>query len=695
MKKNKKDNIIIIVMLIVATGLITFFLPNKTFQGFNYTQGKPWGYSMLTAPFDIPIEHDSATAHHIIDSINTHFVKIYRIDYSVVSKQLYNLDRALKKPGISPTTRQVILMKVNRLYDDGIVDNETYDNIVKGHMPEVRILSNKVARIVPTQKMSSVKEAYAYLDSTLTSSNYKNAMVIASVYDYLTPNMRYDSVETKKLLDDAYQKALAPQGIVQTGESIIFPGNVVTPEKFSILQTYERMMRQRQMHTNGINYSILGQLAFVGIMMMILYYYMKLMRPRTFGSQRKMVFLVSFTTLFVVIVEIVIAFKPNYIYLIPFALLPIIITTFTDTRTSFFLHIVVVVLCSLVAKDQAEFIILQFMAGNIAIVSIKELSKRSQLARCAFFIFLMYSFMYTALYIMREGNMKNIFTGGSWHIFIMFFINCAVLSFAYLLIFLIEKISGFTSTVTLVELSDINTPELRALSDACPGTFQHSLQVANLAAEAAHNINCNVQLARAGALYHDIGKINNPAFFTENQAGVNPHDSLTPEQSARIVINHVTDGLKRAEKAGLPQVIRDFIMQHHGKGMTKYFYIMASKAHPDETIDTSLYTYPGPNPQSKEAAIVMMADACEAATKSITNPDEKSVSDMINKVIDDQVVSGLLSEAPISFSDVGTIKRTFIERLRSFYHMRVSYPDDIKPASKHEDNDNDENKISG
>ena len=623
MEKSTKTNIIIIVMLIVATGLITFCLPGKTFQGYTYTQGKPWGYAMLTAPFDIPIEYDSATAHRITDSINAHFVKIYRNDFAVVSKKLSGLNKALEKPGIGADTRQAIVMKVSRLYDDGIVDNETYDMIVKGEMPEVRILDNKVANVVSTQKMNSVREAYAYLDSILTSSSFKNAMAAASVYSYLTPNLQYDSVETKKLLDDAYQKALAPQGIVQTGESIIFPGNVVTPEKFSILQTYERMMRQRQMHTSGIDYSILGQLTFVGIMMMVLYYFMRLMRPRTFRNRRKMIFLISFTTLFVIIVEVVIAFRPNYIYLIPFALLPIIITTFTDTRTSFFLHIVVVVLCSLVAKDQAEFIILQFMAGNIAIVSIKELSRRSQLARCAFFIFLMYSLMYAALYVMREGNMQNIFMGGSWHIFVMFVINCAVLSFAYLLIFLIEKIFGFTSTVTLVELSDIN-------------------------------------------------------------------DSLTPEQSARIVINHVTDGLKRADKARLPQVISDFITQHHGKGIAKYFYAMSCKAHPDVPIDSSLYTYPGPNPQSKEAAIVMMADACEAATKSLVNPDEKAVSNIVNKIIDEQIVTGLLSEAPISFSDVGIIKQTFIERLRSFYHMRVSYPDDIKPIAQQEEIDEDD-----
>ena len=266
-----------------------------------------------------------------------------------------------------------------------------------------------------------------------------------------------------------------------------------------------------------------------------------------------------------------------------------------------------------------------------------------------------------------------------------FAVNCVVLSFAYVGIFLVEKTFGFTSTVTLVELSDINTPLLRKLSESCPGTFQHALQVANIAGEAAVKVQASPQLARAGALYHDIGKIENPAFFTENQSGVNPHDALAPEQSARIVIQHVTDGVKMAEKARLPQVIKDMILQHHGRGLAKYFYTQASKAHPDREIDASLYAYPGPNPQSREAAIVMMADSCEAAVKSLKEHDEQSIRTMVDRVIDGQIADGLLREAPISFRDVETVKRIFVERLKSFYYTRISYPDDIKPKPQDEE----------
>ena len=244
-----------------------------------------------------------------------------------------------------------------------------------------------------------------------------------------------------------------------------------------------------------------------------------------------------------------------------------------------------------------------------------------------------------------------------------------------------EKIFGFTSQVTLVELSDINNPVLRELSENCPGTFQHSLQVATLAGEAARKVGANVQLVRAGALFHDIGKINNPAFFTENQSGVNPHDVLQPDQSALIVISHVTDGLQRAEKANLPQVIKDLIAQHHGKSKTRYFYNKALKQSATGNVDPAPYTYPGPNPQTREAAILMMADACEAAAKSLTIPNEENITNIVNKIIDSQVSDGMFNESPISFKEINEVKNCLIKRLLTFYHTRVSYPDDVK----HED----------
>ena len=297
--------------------------------------------------------------------------------------------------------------------------------------------------------------------------------------------------------------------------------------------------------------------------------------------------------------------------------------------------------------------------------------------RCAALIFLAYCITYVAMTLINEGDFDNI----DKYFFGYYLINCVILSFAVFVIPIVEKAFGFTSSMTLMELSDINNPLLRQLSTNCPGTFQHSLQVANLAGEAALKIGANLQLVRAGALYHDIGKTKNPAFFTENQIGENPHDHLVrPEDSAKIVIDHVANGIKLAEDAKLPKVIRDLIAQHHGKGITRYFYYKAKEANPDIEVDRAPFTYPGPNPQTKEAAILMMADACEAATKSMSDHSEEAIAAMVGKIIDGQVADGLLRETPISFRDVEMVKQLFVERLRTAYHVRVSYPGDVKPA---------------
>ena len=392
-----------------------------------------------------------------------------------------------------------------------------------------------------------------------------------------------------------------------------------------------------------------------------------------------MAFLITFITVFAIVVFLCVRFKYNLLYVIPFGLVPVIVSSFYDDHTSFFVHIVTVLICSLIATNhQAEFIIMQFLAGIIAIISVKELTRRTQLVRCAAFIFLAYCITYIAMTLIGEGDFNKI----DKYYFAYFLINCVILSFAFLIIPIVEKAFGFTSSMTLLELADINTPLLRQLSTNCPGTFQHSLQVANLAGEAALKIGANMQLARAGALYHDIGKTKNPAFFTENQIGENPHDHLVrPEDSAKIVIDHVANGLKLADDADLPKVIKDLIAQHHGKGITRYFYYKAREARPDQEVDKAPFSYPGPNPQTKEAAILMMADACEAAAKSLKDHSEEAIAAMVNKIIDTQVAEGLLREAPISFRDVETVKALFVERLRTAYHMRVSYPSDVAAGS--------------
>ncbi|MDE6177006.1 MAG: HDIG domain-containing protein, partial [Paramuribaculum sp.] len=352
---------------------------------------------------------------------------------------------------------------------------------------------------------------------------------------------------------------------------------------------------------------------------------------------------------------------------------------FLDSRTAYFTHTILVMLTALIAPFPLEFIFMQLTAGIVGIDSIKDLSRRSQLVRTAVLVFVAYSLSFFTVELMHNGSPKGI----PPVMFGYFAINAIFICFAYILIFVLEKLFGFTSRVTLVELSDINNPLLRTLSEECPGTFQHSMAVSNLASAAASRIGADVQLVRAGALYHDIGKTVNPAFFTENQHGVNPHDVLDPMQSARIVIGHVTDGLRLAEKAKLPQKIKDFISQHHGRGTARYFYTTYCNSHPDEEVDPAPFTYPGPNPQTRETSLLMMADSVEAASRSLTDHSPAAIQALVNRIIDAQVAEGLHNESTISFRDVSDIKEVFASRLRTMFHSRISYPEKIapKPAS--------------
>ena len=503
----------------------------------------------------------------------------------------------------------------------------------------------------------------------------QNALHAVDISNYLVPNMMVNQEENEKWLSEDLRNALRSPGSVQAGEAIIRNGEIVTPKKASAIESYQNEILERNKKRNvDQSLNLLGQILIVATLMLAFYFFMKLQRNKVFSSMRRMVFLIAFITVFVIVAFLCVKFKYNMLYVIPFGLVPIIVASFFDDHTSFFVHIVTVLICSLIAiNDQAEFIIMQFLAGIIAIVSVKELTKRTQLVRCAAAIFCAYFITYLAMMLINDGNLDNF----DKHFPAYFLANCVILSFAFLSIPIVEKIFGFTSTMTLLELTDINNPLLRQLSTNCPGTFQHSLMVANLAGEAALKIGANLQLVRAGALYHDVGKTVNPAFFTENQIGENPHDHLVrPEDSAKIVIEHVANGLKLAEEADLPKVIRDLIAQHHGKGVTRYFYYKAREMRPGQEVDKAPFSYPGPNPQTKEAAILMMADACEAATKSLKDHSEESIAAMVDKIIDGQIADGLLREAPISFSDVKTVKQLFVERLRTAFHMRVSYPSD-------------------
>lgn len=681
-----KDSLLRVLLFVGAVVIIIGLMPRKDSHSYQYEMGKPWAYSLLTAPSDMPIYLDSISMERVRDSISQTFVPVYQRDINIEKTTLAAYaTRVNHTPEINltPAERNKLINALKKLLENGIVDQDTYQNVKTGKLRDVRFIHDNTAITLPADNFLSARAAYATLDSMFSEPAFRSAIEQTAMSQFLVPNVVLDSVATKRLLGEVMQKAMAPVGVIQQGERIIDKGDIVTPELYTLLRTYDRISGLRSpSQVDRHYYPILGQLLYVVVILTSLYLFLYYFRWRTFRNPRAMVFIMTMITAFVLFSYGMSETFRGGLYMVPFTIVAILMVVFFDGRTAYFVYITEIMLCTIIATFPLEFIFVQLVAGIVAITSLKELNRRSQLVRAAIFVFLAYCVSYVAVEVMQSGSADKLST----RMFGFFAINAVLISFTYVLVFVLEKIFGFVSSVTLVELSDVNNPVLRELSEECPGTFQHSMQVSNLASDAAHRIGANVQLVRTGALYHDIGKINNPAFFTENQHGVNPHDALSPVQSARIVINHVYDGLKRAEKMKLPAVITDFIRQHHGSGRAKYFYNTYCNAHPDEDVDPAPFTYPGPNPQTKETSILMMADAVEAASRSLKEHTVPAITELVNRIIDGQIRDGLHDESPISFRDVNVIKNAFIERLRTMYHARVSYPDLKKdePADKTE-----------
>ncbi|HMM16475.1 MAG TPA: HDIG domain-containing protein, partial [Petrimonas sp.] len=470
-------------------------------------------------------------------------------------------------------------------------------------------------------------------------------------------------------------------GMVQTGQRIIDQGEIVNSQTYQVLNSLKRVTEERSGRTGKNGWMIFGQLLLVVLLFGAFYAYLLFFRPHEYRNRKHVTFMVLLVTSFVALTAITSQLDLFNVYIIPYAIVTILIRTFIDSRTALFASLITIILSSLMVPFPFEFIVIQIAVAMVSVFMLKELSERYQLIRSSFFILIAYSLMYIGLVMHQEGNINKI----DPIIFIYFFINFIFILFSYSLVYLIEKSFGFISGVSLIELSNINKPLLKELSEKAPGTFQHSLQVSNLGMAAAVKIGANASLIRTGALYHDIGKMMNPAFFTENQSpGMNPHAGLPFEESARIIINHVRDGVKIAQKNNLPKQITDFIETHHGTSMPKYFYISWKNANPGKEINEDLFRYPGPNPFSKETAIMMMADAVEAASRSLPEYNEESIQNLVDSLIDSQVAEGYFKLAPITFRDIAAIKEVFLQKLQTIYHTRIAYPTLDKPQTQPE-----------
>ncbi|MDE7160927.1 MAG: HDIG domain-containing protein [Muribaculaceae bacterium] len=664
-------------LALASVALLLWLTPRADHQSFSYELNQPWKYPLLTAEFDMPIMRDSASARVMRDSIDAKFVPFVERKAEVAEQVRARLDKALAEHDAAGE-RQRVLALVAAAYSRGILTPELYDRLHTRGLTTVRVNvsegNDRDLATVDASRMLSPAKAFEMIDSAYQSAGWGrlDPPMVRALNICLLPNIILDSISDQKFRNQENLSVNAALGVIKKGQRIVDRGEIITPQIFTNLNTYQEILERNQSTGNSRTYFLIAQALYILICITVLYLYLHLYRPAFFGSLRKMTFLMTFITLFVAFSIEMFEFFPAGLYLVPFASVPIVIMVFFDSRTAIFSLLTAVMVTALVATFPFQFIFMEMMVGLCATFSIHQLTRRSQLLRTALVTFAGYVVCYLTLTLLTEGNLHSF----SWKIIGTFGINCVVLSFAYILIVVVEKIFGFTSSVTLVELSDINNPLLRRMAEVAPGTFQHSMQVSTLAAEAARAIGANTQLARTGALYHDIGKMESPVFFTENQHGVNPHAGLDPETSAQKIISHVTDGLALASRHKLPTVIRDFISQHHGKGVTRYFYNTAVNNAPEgEEVDISRFRYPGPNPQTKETAILMMADAVEAASRSLKEYTPEAIDGLVDRIIDTQSREGLFKESPISYSDVETVKNTFKKRLGTIYHSRIAYPE--------------------
>ena len=680
MKSSFRTSLYRILLLVGATAILLLLLPKADHQSYSFEQGQPWKYPLLTADFDMPIMRDSASATRMRDSIDQNFIPFVKRDNGA-AKGAVERFRTGMQGKVSPTELNILSSLLTEVYADGILPADVYAKVRKMKTPHVRVASTapdggNIVVNSDAEKMLSPAKAYEYVDSAWAARvgakrGELPAGVARALNICLQPDVTVDSVADNKFRSQEYLNVTGALGVIKKGQRIVDRGEIVTAQIYTNLVTYQEMLEKQNDGTQTHTYYYMGQALYILLFFSAMYLFLALYRDRFFKSLRKMSFLMVFITLFTVFAIIMFEFVPNGLYLVPFAAVPVIVLVFFDSRTAIISLIVTVMLSALVATYQFQFIVMELLAGLFATYSIRQLSKRSQLLRTALVSFGSYVVSYFALLLLTDGDLSDF----SWRILAYMGINAVILSFAYVLIFLIEKCFGFTSTVTLVELSDINNPVLRRLAEEAPGTFQHSMQVSSLAAEAARAIGANATLVRTGALYHDIGKLESPIFFTENQHGINPHTGLNPETSAQKIISHVPAGVAIASKAKLPSVIKDFIREHHGRSLARYFYNTAVNEANGAPVDPAKFRYPGPDPQSKETAILMMADSVEAASRSLKDYSPQAIDALVDKIVDQQVADGRFREAPISFRDVETVKDTFKKRLATIYHSRIAYPE--------------------
>ncbi|OSY87650.1 phosphohydrolase [Tenacibaculum holothuriorum] len=677
-----KNNAIIykvFLFLITAFAIVYLFPKGGKFK-YDFSLGKPWQYANLYAPFDFAIQKTDKE----ITEEKQQIQEASRL-YFEFNNEIKNKVEATFKEKVNSLTLSDSLSKrdisdvlslgnkiIAKVYANGFVDEtgrnklENKDDIIvlrRGNTIEElvfsRLIQSKDVLNIINQNIVGVKE-------------YSKSILINTLSDLLTPNVFYDVKFTQKELTEALNGVLLTKGKVSKGELIILKGDIVEGKSFNVLQSYENASKSQIWTKSNRNWIVFGYTVLVSLALLMLLLFMQRYRLEIFNDNNKVTFIFFNVFLMILVQTMVVKFNSDYLYVVPLSILPIVLKAFFDARLGMFAHVLTVLLLGFIVPNSFEFIYLHIIAGIVTILTVSELYKRANLFISIGQITLIYMITYFAFSIIKEGNADKI----NWMYFGLFAVNGLLSFLAVFFIYFYEKVFGLVSDVTLLELSNTNSKLLRELNEKAPGTFQHSMQVANLAEAAANEIGANSMLVRTGALYHDIGKMANPMYFTENQStGVNPHNDLSARDSARIILDHVIKGVEIAKKNKLPDRIIDFIRTHHGTNVTYYFYKKEQENSPDGEVDIKKFQYQGPIPFSKETAILMMCDAAEAASKSLKNPTAQSIDELINKIIEKQKMDNQFINSDITFREIEKIKKIIKNKLMNIYHLRVEYPD--------------------
>ncbi len=660
------------VLIIASIGLIVWAMPHDNRSYFHIEKGKPWKYADFTAPFDFPVYKSDEAIKEEKDSLMKGYEPYYRYDESKEAQMVEKFKKDYPEgiPGLGEEYMKIISNRLHSLYQQGIMSSREYSDLRTDTARTIRVVSGKQANSISVMEVYSAKTAYEQLFHDEMLALQRPILQKCNLNDYITPNLLYDRERSETSINDLMSSIALATGVVQKGQKIVGRGEIVTDRIYRTVDSFIKENERLHQDDTQNQFALLGQILYVSIIILGFTFYLSLYRRDYLVKSRKIMMVYALITLFSILTALFMRNTFIHVYILPYAMVPIFVRVFMDSRTAFMAHCTMVLICAVMLVHSFEFVVVEIVGGLVAITSLRELSTRSQLFKSAILITLAMMAVNLAFDWMRTDSLSKI----DYSIYNYLIINGIALLFAYPLLYLLEKTFGFTSDITLIELSNTNNPLLRKMSEIAPGTFNHSIQVANLAGEIANKIGAEAQLVRTGALYHDIGKLTNPIYFTENQSGINPHEMLTEIESAQMIISHVTEGQKMADKYNLPKEIRDFISTHHGQGKAKFFYIKYHNEHPDEPVDDLLFTYPGPNPFTREQAILMMADTVEAASRSMNEYTEQAIRDLVNRLIDTQVSEGYFKECPITFRDIQYAKTVLIEKLKTIYHTRISYP---------------------